>query len=100
MCINNTALNALPENLKKIVLDTQNDFKTQLFKNIAVATEESRAGLLKGGMKEIKWPKADLDKLAQLSDAINLDYYKASTPAIQKLYDKLKDYIAKNPAGS
>lgn len=100
MSINNTALNALPDNLKKVVIDTQKDFKDQLFKNIAVATEESRAGLLKGGMKEVKWAKADMDKLAQLSDAINQDYYKSAPPEAKKIYDRVREFIAKNPAGN
>ncbi|MFC1971252.1 TRAP transporter substrate-binding protein [Chloroflexota bacterium] len=95
-CLNQTALDALPKDVRDVVIDLQPKFKDVMFENLAKATKESRATLLKEGMEEITWPKADMDKLAELSNAIAMEWYQSTTPEAQKIYDKIEAYISKS----
>lgn len=94
-CLNKTALDALPKDVRKVVIDLQPNFRDKMFEYLATATTDSRAILLNKGMKEIPWPTPDMDKMTKLSKTVARDWYQAAPPEARKLHDKIEAYIIK-----
>ena len=98
LLINRDALEKLPPDLKKLLVDLQPAFSEKLYENMFSLARKSREALEEKGMKVIAWPETDMKKKVEIGSQIWKQWYSKANKNAKELFDISKKFIEEKGA--